>query len=402
MNRFSQAVFLIVFLLSATFTYCKSEVEKNSADKDFSEIDEIISGGIMTGSYPGAQVLIGNERDILYNRSYGNFTYDENSPVVTDYTMYDLASVTKVLATTSAIMKLYDQRKFNLSDKVSYYIPEFGSNGKEDITILNLLIHNSGLTAFVPFYKYYSNSEEVMDAIYNAELEYPTGSQSVYSDLNAVILGKLVEKISGKDLNQYCIDNIFLPLDMQNTMFVPDDSRKDKIAPTEEDTYWRGRLLQGEVHDETTAMLNGVSGNAGLFSNARDIYKLMSVLLNDGRYYNPYTRSLKEERMFDKFTVELFTKKYTDVLYENSRALGWDTKPLDSSTKYRIPCGELISENCFGHTGYTGTSVWCDRERKIIVILLTNRVYPSRSNYGIRDIRPEIHNAAIEIIESQN
>jgi len=402
MNRFSQAVFLIVFLLSATFTYCKSEVEKNSADKDFSEIDEIISGGIMSGSYPGAQVLIGNERDILYNKSYGNFTYDENSPVVTDYTMYDLASVTKVLATTSAIMKLYDQRKFNLSDKVSYYIPEFGSNGKEDITILNLLIHNSGLTAFVPFYKYYSNSEEVMDAIYNAELEYPTGSQSVYSDLNAVILGKLVEKISGKDLNQYCIDNIFLPLDMQNTMFVPDDSRKDKIAPTEEDTYWRGRLLQGEVHDETTAMLNGVSGNAGLFSNARDIYKLMSVLLNDGRYYNPYTRSLKEERMFDEFTVELFTKKYTDVLYENSRALGWDTKPLDSSTKYRIPCGELISENCFGHTGYTGTSVWCDRERKIIVILLTNRVYPSRSNYGIRDIRPEIHNAAIEIIESQN
>ncbi|MBP9191235.1 MAG: serine hydrolase [Ignavibacteria bacterium] len=402
MNRFSQAVFLIVFLLSATFTYCKSEVEKNSADKDFSEIDEIISGGIMTGSFPGAQVLIGNERDILYNKSYGNFTYDENSPVVTDYTMYDLASVTKVLATTSAIMKLYDQRKFNLSDKVSYYIPEFGSNGKEDITILNLLIHNSGLTAFVPFYKYYSNSEEVMDAIYNAELEYPTGSQSVYSDLNAVILGKLVEKISGKDLNQYCIDNIFLPLDMQNTMFVPDDSRKDKIAPTEEDTYWRGRLLQGEVHDETTSMLNGVSGNAGLFSNARDIYKLMSVLLNDGRYYNPYTRSLKEERMFDKFTVELFTKKYTDVLYENSRALGWDTKPLDSSTKYRIPCGELISENCFGHTGYTGTSVWCDRERKIIVILLTNRVYPSRSNYGIRDIRPEIHNAAIEIIESQN
>jgi CubicO group peptidase (beta-lactamase class C family) len=402
MNRFSQAVFLIVFLLSATFTYCKSEVEKNSADKDFSEIDEIISGGIMSGSFPGAQVLIGNERDILYNKSYGNFTYDENSPVVTDYTMYDLASVTKVLATTSAIMKLYDQRKFNLSDKVSYYIPEFGSNGKEDITILNLLIHNSGLTAFVPFYKYYSNSEEVMDAIYNAELEYPTGSQSVYSDLNAVILGKLVEKISGKDLNQYCIDNIFLPLDMQNTMFVPDDSRKDKIAPTEEDTYWRGRLLQGEVHDETTSMLNGVSGNAGLFSNARDIYKLMSVLLNDGRYYNPYTRSLKEERMFDEFTVELFTKKYTDVLYENSRALGWDTKPLDSSTKYRIPCGELISENCFGHTGYTGTSVWCDRERKIIVILLTNRVYPSRSNYGIRDIRPEIHNAAIEIIESQN
>jgi len=402
MNRISKAVFLLVFLLSATITYSKSPVEEYSADKDFSEIDEIISGGIINGAFPGAQVLIGNEREILYSKSFGNFTYDENSPVVNDRTMYDIASLTKVIATTSAIMKLYDERKFNLSDKVSSYIPEFGSNGKEDITILNLLIHNSGLTAFVPFYKTYTNSSEVLEAIYGAELVYPTGTNFIYSDLNAVVLGKLVEILSGQNLNQYCIDNIFLPLDMQHTMFVPEDNMKNQIAPTENDTYWRGRLLQGEVHDETTAMLNGISGNAGLFSNATDIYKLVQLLLNNGKYYNPYSRGLKEERMFDEFTVELFTKKYTDVSYENSRALGWDTKPLESSTKYRIPCGELISENCFGHTGYTGTSVWCDRERKIIVILLTNRVYPSRSNYGIRDIRPEIHNAAIEIAAKQN
>lgn len=396
MNRISLLFFLILIILSAAVSY------GNTGELDFSEIDEIISGGIINGAFPGAQVLIGNEKDILYNKSYGNFTYDEDSPVVTDNTMYDLASLTKVIATTSAIMKLYDERKFNLSDKVSSYIPEFSSNGKEDITILNLLIHNSGLTAFVPFYKIYPNSEDVLNAIYSAELVYPTGSKSVYSDLNAVVLGKLVEKISGQDLNEYCKENIFTPLDMHSTMFVPDENKRDNIAPTENDTYWRDRLLQGEVHDETTAMLDGISGNAGLFSNATDIYKLVKVLNNGGVYYNPYTRSLKEERMFDEYTVELFTKRYDEVFYENSRALGWDTKPLSSSTRFRIPCGELISENCFGHTGYTGTSVWCDKDRKIIVILLTNRVYPTRNNYGIRDIRPEIHNAAIEIVSSQN
>lgn len=395
MNRFIPAFKIIVILLFTEISY------GNIYNSDYSEIDNIISNGINNGAFPGAQVLIGNDNEILYNRSYGNFTYDEGSEAVNDKTMYDLASVTKVIATTSAIMKLYDQHKFNLSDKVSFYIPEFGVNGKEDITILNLLLHNSGLTAFVPYYKTYTNSTDVLDAIYGAELVYPTGTNFIYSDLNAVVLGKLVEKISGMNLNDYCKENIFIPLDMHNTTFAPEENMKTNTAPTEYDTYWRNRLLQGEVHDETTSILGGVSGNAGLFSNATDLYKFMRVMLNNGKYYNPYSRGLKEERLFDEFTVELFINKNTDVIYENSRALGWDTKPLESSTKYRIPCGEMISENCFGHTGYTGTSVWCDKERKIIVIILTNRVYPTRNNYMIRDIRPDIHNAAIEIVTAQ-
>lgn len=396
MNRFIPPFLFIVILLFAELSH------GNTINSDYSEIDNIVSNGINNGAFPGAQVLIGNENEILYSKSYGNYTYDEGSEAVTDETMYDLASVTKVIATTSAIMKLYDQHKFNLSDKVSFYIPEFGVNGKEDITILNLLLHNSGLTAFVPYYKTYNSSTEVLDAIYGAELVYPTGTNFIYSDLNAVVLGKLVEKISGMNLNDFCKENIFIPLDMHNTTFVPDENIKSNTAPTEYDTYWRNRLLQGEVHDETTSILGGVSGNAGLFSNATDLYKFMRVMLNNGKYYNPYSRGLKEERMFDEITVDLFTKKNTDVIYENSRALGWDTKPLESSTKYRIPCGEMISENCFGHTGYTGTSVWCDKDRKIIVIILTNRVYPTRNNYMIRDIRPDIHNAAIEIVTAQN
>ncbi|MBK8554190.1 MAG: serine hydrolase [Ignavibacteria bacterium] len=380
----------LIIILMITFRF-------NAYSYDFSAVDDIVSGGIINNAFPGAQLLIGNKDDILYSKCYGNYTYDEFSRTVTDESVFDLASITKVVATTSAIMKLYEQQKFNLTDKVSAYIPEFGNNGKEDITILNLLLHNSGLIAFVPFYKTYSTKGEVLEAIYNIGLDYPVNTKSIYSDLNAVMLGLLVEKISGMDLNEYCKQNIFIPLDMHSTMFVPEDKYKERILPTEMDNYWRMRLLQGEVHDETTSILGGISGNAGLFSNATDLYKFMRVMLNNGEYYNPYSRGLKEEKLFSPEIISLFTTKYTDVAYENSRALGWDTKPQQNSSKYRIPCGELISENCFGHTGYTGTSIWCDKDRGLIIIFLTNRVYPSRENYGIRDIRPEIHNAAIQI-----
>ena len=369
---------------------------------DFSAIDNVVSGGILNHAFPGAQLIIADNQDILYSKCYGNFTYDEFSGPVTDESMFDLASVTKVVATTTAIMILYDQKKFFLSDKVTQYIPEFANNGKENITILNLLLHNSGLTAFVPFYKTLSTKEEVLNAIYNAQLEYQPETKFIYSDLNAVLLGLIVEKISGMDLNEYCKQNIFIPLDMHSTMFVPDERYKNRILPTEYDSYWRMRQIQGEVHDETTSILGGISGNAGLFSNSTDLYKFMRMMMNKGEYYNPYTRGLKEEKLFSPDVVSLFIKKYENVNYENSRALGWDTKPLASSSKYRIPCGELISDNCFGHTGYTGTSIWCDTDRNLVVIFLTNRVYPSRDNYGIRDIRPEIHNLAIQLTSNQN
>lgn len=375
---------------------------QNASATDFSSADNIVSNGINMKAFPGAQLLIGTGNEILYTKSYGNFTYDEFSPVVTDESMFDIASITKVVATTSAIMKLYQEGKLNLSDKVISYIPDFSNNGKEEITILNLLIHNSGLKAFVPFYKNCSNKNDVLNTIYSINLEYPINSKFVYSDLNSILLGVIVEKVSGMSLDEYCRVNIFEPLGMNSTMFVPDERVKEKILPTEYDNYWRSRLLQGEVHDEAASLLGGVSGNAGLFSNASDLYKFMKMMLNNGQYYNPYTRGLTDEKLFDAEIISLFVKKYSDVPYENSRALGWDTKPLENSTQYRIPCGELISENCFGHTGFTGTSIWCDRDRNLIVIFLTNRIYPSRDNYGIREIRPEIHNAAIQIASNQN
>lgn len=369
---------------------------------DFSALDGIVSKGISNNYFPGAQLLIGNKSDILYQRSYGNFTYDEFSPVVTESSMFDLASLTKVVATTSAIMKLYEEYKIDLNDQVAEYIPEFANNGKDNITILNLLLHNSGLKAFIPFYKYYTNKEEVLNAVYNAELEYQINSRFVYSDLNAILLGKIVERVSGMKLDDYCKSNIFVPLEMNSTTFIPDENIKERILPTEHDNYWRNRQLKGEVHDEAAAILGGVAGNAGLFSNSMDLYKFTRMMLNKGRYFNSSTGGdLKEKEFFKSGIVDLFTKKFIDLSYINTRALGWDTKPEPASSRYRIHCGELMSENCFGHTGYTGTSIWCDKDRNIIIIFLTNRVYPYRDNDGIREVRPEVHNAAIEILSRQ-
>jgi CubicO group peptidase (beta-lactamase class C family) len=363
---------------------------------DFSKIDSIVQSGISNKYYPCAQLIIGYNSDLIYEKNYGNLTYDDNSEKLSGYHLFDLASVTKVIATTSAIMKLYENQMLNLGEYVVKYIPEFNNNGKEKITIRNLLLHNSGLKAWIPFYKYYTTKEEVLNAIYNITFEYTPETKFVYSDLNAILLGLIVEKVSGKSLNDFCTDEIFNKLGMKDTRFTPD--LKDICVPTENDTYWRNKQLKGEVHDEAAAILGGVSGNAGLFSNANDLFVFMKMMINKGSYYNPYSRGLKQERMFKEETVDLFTSRAEGMKYLNTRALGWDTKP--EPNKYRIPCGESFSENCFGHTGYTGTSVWCDKERKIIVIFLTNRVYPSRGNEGIKEIRPDLHNAIINLIKN--
>jgi len=153
--------------------------------------------------------------------------------------------------------------------------------------------------------------------------------------------------------------------------------------------------MRGEVHDEAAYLMGGISGNAGLFSTAEDLYKYMQMLIENGIYYNPYTKNLQREKLFLESTINLFTKKISDLNYYNTRALGWDTKPEPTSS--RVPCGELMSDNCFGHTGYTGTSIWYDRDKDILIIFLTNRVYPDRSNTAIREFRPDLHNKILSL-----
>ena len=366
---------------------------------DFTKLDSIINSGIQNKFYPGAQVLIGTNEGAIYLKSYGYFTYDDGAKLVNDNSLFDLASVTKVIATTSAVMKLYDDSKIDLNELVSNYLPDFKGGGKEGVRVYNLLLHNSGFKDWMPFYTNCKDKNEFYKTIYNHNLVYKTGSKFLYSDLNFITLCAIVEKISGKSLDEFCKDNIFTPLQMTSTTFNPDISLKDNILPTEFDKNLRNRMIQGEVHDENAFIMGGVSGHAGLFSNAHDLYLFMRMMLLNGNFEDdrrmPPQKTTTE--LFKESTVKLFTTKVTIDNYKNSRAYGWDTKQ-PALGSYRAQCGELISDNCFGHTGFTGTSVWCDRERKLIIIFLTNRVNPTRENQGFKYIRPEVQNEAIRII----
>ena len=349
--------------------------------KDFSKVDNLINEAITDSVFPGAVLLINKKGGTIYEKAYGNFTYKKTSTKVTSNTIYDLASLTKIVSTTTSAMICIDESLFNLHDRVVKFIPEFNNNGKENITIRNLLMHNSGLPAFKRFYKFCKNSEDVINDIYNTNLMYKTGSKTVYSDLSMIVLQRVIEKVTGESLDSFSEKNIFKPLNMKNTMFNPPDSIKKVIAPTEFDDYWRHRQLQGEVHDETASQLNGVSGNAGLFSNAKDLSNFLQMILNKG--------VLKGKRIINEKTVKLFTKKQP----QSNRALGWDIK-----SKERSSAGHLFSDKSFGHTGYTGTSFWVDPGRKLFVIFLTNRVYPTRENRRIIKFRPKLHDEIINTI----
>jgi CubicO group peptidase (beta-lactamase class C family) len=378
-------ILIFVALFSKSYSY------------DFSRVDSLVNSAISQKYFPGAALIVANNQDILYEKYYGSFTYDSDSRPVDQNSLFDLASVTKVTATTPAIMLLHDKGLIDIDEFVWKYFPDFKMNGKEYITVKNLLLHNSGLPAWIPFYKTCKNKENVFDTICTLTPKFTPGSGFLYSDLNFIMLGFLVEKITGFTLDAYCNENLFKPLGMKSTTYCPDYNLKPYCLPTEFDNNWRLRQLQGEVHDEAASLLGGVSGNAGLFSGAHDLAFFMRMLLNEGKYYNPYTRGLKEEQMFKPETVRLFTQKFLTMNYDNTRAFGWDTKQPPVG-RFRSQCGESISENCFGHTGYTGTSVWCDKERGIIVIFLTNRVYPSRNNEGIKNVRPDLHNLIFNIL----
>jgi beta-N-acetylhexosaminidase len=358
------------------------EVQKETRVYNFSKVDKVVENGIKDSAFPGAVVAVVKDGKIIYEKAYGRHTYDKNSPPVTVNTIFDLASVSKVLATTTAVMICYDKGLFDIEERVTDYIPGFEQNGKGHILIKNLLLHNSGLPSWKQFYSMYKTEDEVLDDIYASSLEFKTGTKMLYSDLGMITVGKIIEKVTGKGLDDFCRDEIFTPLGMNNTYYNPPADLKNNIAPTELDNYWRKRQLQGEVHDETAAMLNGVAGHAGLFSTASDAAKIMQTLLQKGEY--------NSKQLIKPETVTLFTRKYSAL---SSRGLGWDTKSSGSSA------GKIFSTYSFGHTGYTGTSVWADPLRNIAVVFFTNRVYPTRNNLKISRVRPLLHDAVISAIE---
>ncbi len=374
-------IIFAVLLLCALNVSCQNNNNQQS-EYDFIQVDEIIQLAIKDSAFPGAVILISKEGKIIYEKAFGHLTYDDTSATVTINTIYDIASLTKVIATTTAVMICYDKNLFSLDDPVAKYLPEFSQNGKEKVTIKNLLLHNSGLPAFKRFYKIFSSADEIIKDIYKTALSYKPGSKTVYSDLGFITLTKIVEQVTGKGFDVFCKEEIFIPLQMNSTFFNPPDSLIYKIAPTEYDNYWRNKLVWGEVHDETASLLNGVAGHAGLFSTAKDLSNLLQMLLDGGRY--------KNIQLIIPETVKLFTNRYSD---KSTRLLGWDTKSGEKSS-----AGNLFDITSFGHTGFTGTSVWIDPTRNLFLVFLTNRVYPTRENKKLYKVRPALHDEVINAL----
>ncbi|MEQ8524461.1 glycoside hydrolase family 3 N-terminal domain-containing protein [Gracilimonas sp.] len=360
--------------------------EVNLDHEKLFEVDRIINNAIKDSVFPGAVVGIVKDGVLAYNRGYGYQDYAKTE-AVRDTDVYDLASITKVMATTTAAMKLVDRGELKLDDPVAKYIKEFKTPEKKEITIRDLLLHQSGLPAFRVYVDSLKSRGQIVEAIKNEPLIYETGTQYIYSDLGMILLGEIIHEISGLRLDRFMRNEFYFPLNMYSTFFNPHRNSSwlvSRIAPTEIDTVFDRGVVKARAHDERAYFMDGVAGHAGLFSSAIDMAKFSTMLLNGGVYSGK--QYLKPE------TIQLFTSKQSEL---NERGLGFDRKsPSGFST-----AGQLASENAFGHTGFTGTSIWIDPDKNMAVILLTNRTYPYRS-YGkrISEIRAKVADAAYSAI----
>ena len=353
---------------------------------DNAYLESFMESAVEDSAWPGGVLLAAKGGNIFYHQGHGFHTYDRNHPVRSS-DIFDLASVTKVIATTSAIMKLVDQNKIKIDKPVVTYLPDFEGKKKKykkqksTITVKDLLSHSSGLPAFKQYYQMKKSRDLILESIYNTEPIRMIGDTMIYSDVGAIMLGEIVEKVSGLSLNKFTDSLVFEPLGMTTTFFNPPKEKIHRIVPTEIDP--NGNLIHGYVHDENAHSLGGVAGHAGLFSTAKDLAIFSQMMLNKGIY--------GWKRIFRQNTVELFTTR-ANMIPESSRCLGWDSPSGESSG------GVYLSDASFGHGGYTGTTLWIDPENEIIVILLTNAVHPNRKNKEPKyfDWRHRIHSAVYE------
>jgi beta-N-acetylhexosaminidase len=346
-------------------------------------LDNVLDRYIQQHVFPGASVAIGYRGHLIYQKAFGRFDYSAKGKPVSKETIYDLASLTKVVTATTLTMQCFESGILKLDDPVSRFYPSFIGNGREKITLKHLLTHSSGLPAHLPLFKDTKGTGKFVIKILQTPLEYEPGTKAVYSDLGIILLGSILEKVTGKSLDRLAQDQIFAPLGMSHTLFKPGPKLKVEIAPTEKDA-WRGRLVQGEVHDENAFAMGGVSAHAGLFSNSEDLSTFCQMLLNAGIYAH--------HRIVRRSTLKRFVTRQ-NLPPESSRALGWDTPSPGSSA------GNLLSAESFGHTGFTGTSIWLDPTRELFIILLTNRVYPTREGNGILEARRELADAVVRAVE---
>ena len=358
------------------------------------QLDSIVTQGLAEGAAPGAALAIGRHGRLVHMRGYGRIAADADAPAVTDSTLYDLASLTKVVATTTAAMILEERGLLHIDRPVSTYLPELSAPDKAAITVRQLLAHNGGFRSGAPLWREFRGIGAFLNAMNERPLAYAPGDSTIYSDWDLIMVGAIVERVSGKPLDLFLAENVWHPLGMRETGFNPlasgplpldggcafpfraDHPLLPRIALTEMDTVYRHRLIHGIVHDENACALGGVAGHAGLFSSARDLAVFAQMMLNGGDYNGV--------RILKPTTIARWTARQGP---RSSRALGWDTPGAGSSA------GRYFSPRSFGHTGFTGTSIWMDPERGAFVVVLTNRVHPTRRNMRHEPLRRDIADA---------
>jgi CubicO group peptidase (beta-lactamase class C family) len=358
-------------------------------------VDAVVEAGVSAQAFPGAVLAVGREGSLVHLRPFGRLSYDADAGGVATDTLYDLASLTKVVVTTTLSMILVDEGKLDLDARVHDWFPAFSGPAKERVTVRQLLTHSGGLLWWAPLYKELQGQKAYVERIVAMDLAYEPGTKSVYSDLGIILLGDILERAGGHPFEETARRRVFEPLGMKDAQYRPPAALLPRIAPTENDP-WRGRIVRGEVHDENALALGGVAPHAGLFATAADLAHVAQMLLDGG--------SSGGRRIVSRATVELFTERAG--VPGSSRALGWDTPTDGEGERSSTPgqagyssAGSLFSARSFGHTGFTGTSMWMDPERDLYVILLTNRVHPTRENNKVGAVRAQVADAVVRALE---
>jgi len=357
-------------------------------ESQFAAVYRVLGDAISARAFPGCAfgVLAGGE--VVLQDALGHFTYDDDAPAVIANTVYDVASVTKVAATTAAVMLLHQRGLLELEMPLGELLPGFvvgrapGELARH-VKLRHLLAHNAGLPGYVEFFRTATNPAELLRACLALPIEAEPGSRFEYSDPGFILLGKAVEVLTRESLAAWTAREIFQPLELTATGFCPPQGAKPFIPPTEEDTTLRQRRIQGEVQDENAWVLKGAAGHAGLFSNVPDLLRIAGEIL-------AASANSGSARLFDAATVDYFAQRQGPE--GSSRALGWDTPSENSSS------GQHFSQRSIGHLGFSGCSLWIDLDCRIAVALLTNRTWPSRQTQAVREVRPAFHNAIREAL----
>jgi serine-type D-Ala-D-Ala carboxypeptidase len=358
-------------------------------DVVFAAAFDVVRKAIADRAFPAGSVAVTHQGKLIALKAFGRFTYERDSIEVTPANIFDLASVSKVVATTSMAMILYERGLLDLDVPVVSVVPEFAGFGssaedprRRSVTLRMLLAHSSGLPAYEKLFLKVKTKDELLSAAFSTPLTADPGAKAEYSDIGFIILGVVLERIADESLDRFCQREVFGPLGMAHTAFNPPAAWRNSIVPTVDDRTFRRRMIQGEVQDENASVLGGVAGHAGVFATAEDIATFAHTMLNGG---SPILRAE---------TLSLFTRRESSPS-GSSRALGWDTpSPPSQSGKYFSPAS-------FGHLGYTGTSLWIDLERQLSITFFTNRVWPECSNQAIKEVRPRFHDAVIGALEAK-